>query len=138
MVFGCLRDEGFERYKCMQEDYSLKTYHSDNKEYITKDIDEDPFAPQRTRLKIREALDNIGDRFYQIKEKAAQLEANMRGKLINWQLSKLNLAAGEVWQQGTEEFIKETGVAIEIYGRAEGKGLEYQKIYIQLMPHTFE
>ena len=83
-------------------------------------------------------LDNIKNRFYQIKEKAAQLEANMRGKLINWQLSKLNLAAGEVWQQGTEEFIKETGVAIEIYGRAEGKGLEHQKIYIQLMPHTFE
>ena len=134
MVFGCLRDEDFERYKCMQEDYSFKTYHSDNKEYITKDIDEDPFAPQRTRLKIREALDNIKDRFYQIKEKAAQLEANMREKLINGQLSKLNLAAGE----GTEEFIKETGVAIEIYGRAEGRGLEHQKIYIQLMPHTFE
>jgi hypothetical protein len=36
-------------------------------------------------------------------------------KLMNWWLSKLNRAAGEVWQQGVEEFIKETGVPIEIH-----------------------
>ena len=64
---------------------------------------------------MREGLNNIKDRFYQIEEKAAQLEVDMREKLINWWLLKLNLAAGEVWQQGTEESIKETGVAIEIY-----------------------
>jgi hypothetical protein len=100
----------------MWEDCGFETYHGDNKEYIAKDINEDSFAPQRTRLEIREALNNIKDRFYQTEEKAAQLEANMREKLMNWWLLKLNLAAGEVWQQGIEEFIKETGVAIEIYG----------------------
>ena len=31
----------------------------------------DPFAPQRTRLEMREALKNIKDWFYQIEEKAA-------------------------------------------------------------------
>ena len=45
---------------------------------------------------MREALDNIKDRFYQIEEKAAQLEADMREKLMNSWLSKLNLAASEV------------------------------------------
>ena len=39
----------------------------------------------------------------------------MREKLINWWLLKLNRAASEVWQQGVKEFIKETGVPIEIY-----------------------
>ena len=65
---------------------------------------------------MREALNNIKDWFYQIEEKAAQLEANMHKKLMDWWLLKLNQAASEVWQQGVEEFIKETGVAIEIYG----------------------
>lgn len=31
-VFGCLRDEDFERYKCMWEDCGFETYHGDNKE----------------------------------------------------------------------------------------------------------
>jgi hypothetical protein len=60
-------------------------------------------------------LENIKDRFYQIEEKAAQLEPDMRERLMNWWLSKLNRAAGEVWQQGIEEFIKETGVPVEIH-----------------------
>ena len=96
MVFSCLRQGDFDRYKCMQEDCGFETYYSDNKEYIAKDINDDPFAPQRTRLEIREALENIKDRFYQIEEKAAQLEPDMREKLMNWWLLKLNRAAGEV------------------------------------------
>jgi len=36
-------------------------YYGVNKEYIAKDIDDDPFAPVRRRLKIREALESIKD-----------------------------------------------------------------------------
>ena len=86
---------------------------SNNKEYIAKDID-DPFTPQRTQLQIREALENIKDRFYQIEDKARSLEPQMAEKLIDWWLSKLNKAAGEVWQQGIEEFINETGLPVAI------------------------
>ena len=43
-MFGCLRDEDFKRYKCIWEDCGFETYYGDNKEYIMKDIDEDPFA----------------------------------------------------------------------------------------------
>jgi len=39
----------------------------------------------------------------------------MRERLIDWWLLKLNRAAGEVWQQDVKEFIKETGVPIEIH-----------------------
>jgi len=42
----------------------MQIYYGDNKEYIAKDINDNPFAPQRTRLKMREALENIKDRFY--------------------------------------------------------------------------
>ena len=64
---------------------------------------------------VREVLDNIKDRFYQIEEKAATLEPEKRQNMLDWWLSKLNRAAGEVWQQGIEEFIKETeGLQIEI------------------------
>ena len=31
---------------------------------------------------------------------------------MNWWLAKLNRAAGEVWQQGIEQFIKEEGLPI--------------------------
>ena len=44
------------------------------------------------------------------------MEADICKKLMNWWLLKLNLAAGEVWQQGIKEFIKEIGIAIVIYG----------------------
>ena len=87
---------------------------SNNKEYIAKGIDEDSFTPQRTQLQIREALKNIKDRFYQIEDKARSLEPQMAEKLINWWLSKLNRAAGEVWQQGIEEFINKTGLPVAI------------------------
>lgn len=97
------------------QDCGFKTYQGKNKEYIAKDLNNDPFAPQRTRLKIREALNNIKDRFYQIKEKAAALEPQMREKLINWWLLKLNRASGKVWHQGIKEFIKETGLFVSIY-----------------------
>ena len=33
---------------------------------------------------------------------------------MNWWLVKLNQAAGEVWQQGIEQFIKEEGLPITI------------------------
>jgi len=48
----------------MWEDCGYKTYYGVNKEYIAKDIDDDPFAPVRRRLKIREALESIKDRYY--------------------------------------------------------------------------
>ena len=38
----------------------------------------------------------------------------MTKKLINWWLSKLNQAAGKVWQQGIKEFINETGLLVAI------------------------
>jgi len=33
---------------------------------------------------------------------------------MDWWLIKLNRVAGEVWQQGIEQFIKEEGLPIEI------------------------
>ncbi len=40
------------------------TYQGENKEYIAKNIDDDHFAPEYTRLAMREALNNIKDCFY--------------------------------------------------------------------------
>ena len=101
----------------MWEDCGYKTYQGVNKEYIAKDIDDDPFAPVRRRLKIREALESIKDRYYQIEEaslKYKEDDPQMADKIINWWLVKLNRAAGEVWQQGIEQFIKEEGLPITI------------------------
>jgi len=41
-------------------------------------------------------------------------DPEMADKIMNWWLAKLNRAAGEVWQQGIEQFIKEEGLPITI------------------------
>ena len=52
----------------MWEDCGYEIYQGVNKEYIAKDINDDPFTPVRCRLKIREALENIKDWYYQMEE----------------------------------------------------------------------
>jgi len=44
-VFGRLQQEAFECYKCMWEGCGFKICYGDNREYIAKDINDDPFAP---------------------------------------------------------------------------------------------
>lgn len=64
-----------------------------------------------------EGLESIKDRYYQMEEaslKYKEDDPQMADEIMNWWLAKLNRAAGEVQQQGIEQFIKEEGLPITI------------------------
>jgi len=58
----------------MWEDCGFKTYYGNNQKYMEQDIDDNPFAPVRRRLQIREALESIKDQFYQMEEAASKYQ----------------------------------------------------------------
>ena len=100
-AFGCLCNEDFKQYKLIWEDCGYETYQGVNKKYIAKDIDDNPFAPVHCWLKMREALESIKDWYYQMEETSLKYQEDdpqMVNKIMNWWLTKLNQAAGEVWQ----------------------------------------
>ena len=64
-------------------------------------------------------------------------DPQMVEKIMDWWLVKLNRVAGEVWQQGIEQFIKEEGLPIEINKRAEVEDRYYTRksIYNRLLTY---
>jgi hypothetical protein len=98
-------------YKSLWEDCGFETYAGKAREYMSSGIDDDPFAPERHRLEMREALELIEDRFYQMEETSTHLRRTDPTKadaLMDWGVNKFHLAAAKVWQQCSSGHMRTT------------------------------
>jgi hypothetical protein len=113
VLYRCLTSEHFLRWTHMWEDSGFEIYETMGTVYFERDIDEDVSdLPMRQRLYMREALDSLKERYYQIEETIQDWESSEADRFMKWWLQKLHHATGEVWKQGIEQFEIDTGVKV--------------------------
>jgi hypothetical protein len=113
VLFKCLDSSHFLLWAHMWEDSGFEIYETIGKEYFEREIDEDIGVPTRRRLDMREALDNIKERYYQIEEAVQNWKPEEADRFMKWWIEKLHRATGEMWKHGIVEFERETGVRVE-------------------------
>ena len=112
LLFDTIRPEDQERWILMWEDSGFEVYEQHSLEYIEKEIDEDVFAPERHRLEMREALEGLKNRYFNLEESVQNLDPELQEQALKWWLGRFNNAVGEVWKATFEEFLRETGLQI--------------------------
>jgi hypothetical protein len=76
LTYNCLNDNHFAMWSHMWEESGFDIYERMEKTYFERDIDDDIGVPQRRRLEVRDALEKIKARYYQVEQEAADLSTS--------------------------------------------------------------
>ncbi len=91
----------------MFEEGGFEIYESTTKEYVTKDIYDEPDGPSKHMLDVREVLDEIKTKFYELKAGTVDWEDDVRERISAQWVSMLRQMTGPIRQRGAEEALKE-------------------------------
>ena len=86
----------------MFENGGFEIYESTTKEYVIKDIYEESDDLSKHMLEIREVLDEIKIKFYELKENIALWEDDDRARISTSWVTMLRKATGPIRQQGVQ------------------------------------
>ncbi|KAI9796654.1 MAG: hypothetical protein M1835_003450, partial [Candelina submexicana] len=103
-LWGTLKEEDFQQYIYMFEDSGFELYERIGTEYYEREIEEEIGAPVRRRLDMREVLDSVKSRFYELEEQVAGLPFEEANRVMQWWIDSLDRVTGEVRKAGVEEF----------------------------------
>ncbi len=93
----------------MFEDGGFEIYESTTKEYAIKDIHDAIGAPDRRLLEVREVLDQIKDRYYDIAEATSTPDwtADERDLFIAKWVDQLSKLTGPIRKRGVRQAMEE-------------------------------
>lgn len=104
--------EDWERFAFQFEDGGFEIYESATRDHVGGDIMEDAIGrPDRHLLDVREVLDSIKERYYEIAEYMERNAPDERFAFIQGWVDRLRLLTGPIRQQGVEQAVNE--IAIE-------------------------
>lgn len=114
-AFGNIMQEDIDRWLLMWEDCGFEVYQGPSTKYIESGIDEDPFAPDRHRDRMREAVESLRHCYYHTEQKLREQHkdspSDFDKQMANF-VDFFNYAVGEVWQKALDQFIAEEGLPV--------------------------
>ena len=93
----------------MFEEGGFEIYESITKEYVTKekDIYDEPAGPSKHMLDVREVLDEIKAKFYELETDAAGWENNVREQVFAQWVATLRRMTDPIRRQCAQEALEE-------------------------------
>ena len=91
----------------MFQEGGFEIYESTTKEYVTKDIYDEPDGPSKHMLDVREVLEEIKTKFYDLEAGTVDWEDDVRERVSAQWVAMLRQMTGPIRQQGVEEALKE-------------------------------
>ncbi len=91
----------------MFEEGGFEIYESTTKEYVIKDIYDEPDGPSKHMLDVREVLDEIKTKFYELEAGTVGWEDNVRERISAQWVTMLRQMTGPIRQRGAEEALQE-------------------------------
>lgn len=107
ILYNVITEHDWDRWAFMFEDGGFEIYESTTKEYVVKDIHEAIGGPDKHLLGVREVLDTIKERYYEICDNTADWEPEERNTMIGRWLDYLNTLTGPIRQQGVLQTMAE-------------------------------
>ena len=106
-LFGTLVEDDFRRWAFMWEDSGFEIYETMGSAYFAKDIDDEIGAPTRRRLDMREALDTLKSKYYDLEDLVAKMPGYQAEDVMRWWIGKLEKMTGPLRSIGIAEFREE-------------------------------
>lgn len=107
LVSDVIKDSDWDVWASMFEDYGFEIYESTTKDFVAKEIFDEPGGPNKHLLQVREVLDDVKNSYYQMQEIMADWDAdecNAKSKQFVRMLRKMT---GSVRQQGAMKALKQ-------------------------------
>ena len=101
----------------MWEDSGFERYEGITSEYYTKEIDGEIGAPYRRRLDVREALDSLKSKYYDLEEAVAELPPDLADNALKRWVARLEYITGPLRNMGIADLKAELQAE---YGVVEG------------------
>ena len=92
----------WKRWAYMFEEGGFEFYESATKEYVTRDIYDEPDRPSKHMLDVREVLDEIKSKFYELEAGTAEWEDDVRERISAQWVAMLQMK-GPIRQRGAQE-----------------------------------
>ena len=107
VLYGVFRHSDWERWNALFDDGGFEIYESTTKTYVIDEIHDIIGGPDRQALEMREVLDSIKDKYYDIVENTAAWTAEQRIPILEGWISWLGRLTGPIRAAGVEEALKE-------------------------------
>ena len=113
-LFGVIRWEDEDRWVHMWDESGFEIYERMETCYIESAIDDDIGAPERSRLTMRDTLESLQNRYYELSERAAKVLPEHRDRLLNWWTTRLNELSGDMWRLGIDQFCEAEQITVPV------------------------
>lgn len=107
ILFDCVKDEDWDRFAFGFEEGGFEIYETTNKEWVSEGVHDAIGGPSRHLLEVREVLDGIKDRYYELCENMADWTPEERSPILDRWLDQLSSLTGPIRQRGAQAAILE-------------------------------
>lgn len=125
LLFDSFQESDWIQWAEMFEDGGFEVYETTAKVHVD-DRPETIEGPDRHMLEVREVLDHIKEKYYEMAEQTAEWTAEDRNPIIERWISWLDKLTGPIRKKGVEQALKELEHEAE-QDEAEGKSLTQRK-----------
>ena len=119
LMSNAFAEADWKRWVYMFDEGGFEIYESTTKEYVTKDVYDEPDGPSKHMLDVREVLDEIKTKFYELEAGTAEWEDEVREQISAQWVAMLRQMKGTIRQRGGEEALKELAEAGHDVARLE-------------------
>ena len=114
ILFNTLQEEHFARWAFMWEDQGFELYEGISSEYYTRDVDSEVGAPARRRLDLRETLESLKSKYYDLEETVTQLPPDLADDVIKRWVARLEHITGPLRAIGIADLRAELQAQYEV------------------------
>lgn len=126
ILFDSFHDDDWTRWAELFEDGGFEVYETTGKVHVDDGNHDVMEGPDRHMLEVREVLDHVKDKYYEMAEYTAEWTAEEQNPIIERWISWLGKLTGPIRKQGVEAALKELEGEAEM-DEADGKSLTRRK-----------
>ncbi|KAL2052754.1 hypothetical protein ABVK25_006994 [Lepraria finkii] len=98
----------------MWEDQGFELYEGISSEYYTRDVDSEVGAPARRRLDLRETLESLKSKYYDLEETVTQLPPDLADDIMKRWVARLEHITGPLRAIGIADLRAELQAQYEV------------------------
>jgi hypothetical protein len=109
VLFGILTQDALTEFLFLWEDGGYEIYEGITTEWVEKGLKEAIGAPVRRRLDIREVLDSLMTKYYDLETDVKTFAPEDADRVMTWWIERLQGATGGLGKAGLAQFMEEIG-----------------------------
>jgi hypothetical protein len=110
ILFGSVTTAMLDEWEWMWEDGGYECYETRGTDWVERGFREEIGAPVRCRLDLKELLDGLKSRYYELEATVASMPPEKAAAVMLWWVGKLGGATSVAGQWGLEKFKQELGL----------------------------